>query len=179
MSDDVGYSNVGAYSHGMMVPTPNIDRIAARGHPVHRPLLAPDLHARARRVHHRAAADPHRPHHGGPAGLAGRPGRPRPDAGRRCSSRWATRTGQFGKNHLGDRNSHLPTVHGFDEFFGNLYHLNTEEEPELPEWPKTPGFDQRYRPRGVLDCVATAVDDRTDDGRFGPMGKQRCTDTGR
>ena len=61
------------------------------------------------------------------------------------------RTGQFGKNHLGDRNEHLPTVNGFDEFYGNLYHLNTEEEPELRMWPKDPGFNARYRPRGVLD----------------------------
>jgi arylsulfatase A-like enzyme len=65
------------------------------------------------------------------------------------------RTAQFGKNHLGDRNEHLPTVHGFDEFYGNLYHLNTEEEPELRMWPRTPASTQRYRPRGVLDCVAT------------------------
>ena len=69
------------------------------------------------------------------------------------------RTGQFGKNHLGDRNEHLPTVNGFDEFYGNLYHLNTEEEPQLRMWPKDAGFDARYRPRGVLDTVATNVDD--------------------
>ncbi len=65
------------------------------------------------------------------------------------------RTGQFGKNHLGDRNEHLPTVNGFDEFYGNLYHLNTEEEPELRMWRNDPGSTPRYRPRGVLDCVAT------------------------
>ena len=86
-------------------------------------------------------------------------------------------TGQFGKNHLGDRNEHLPTVHGFDEFYGNLYHLNTEEEPELFDCPKDPGSDA-YGPRGVLDCVATDVDDPTDDPRFGRVGKQRCKDTG-
>jgi arylsulfatase A-like enzyme len=88
------------------------------------------------------------------------------------------RTGQFGKNHLGDRNDHLPTVHGFDEFFGNLYHLNTEEEPELPEWPQDPGFNERYRPRGVLDTVATDADDATVDPRFGRVGRQRIRDTG-
>lgn len=88
------------------------------------------------------------------------------------------RTGQFGKNHLGDRNAHLPTVHGFDEFYGNLYHLNTEEEPFLAEWPSDPGFNSRHRPRGVLDCVATDRYDPTDDGRFGPMGRQSCVDTG-
>ena len=59
-------------------------------------------------------------------------------------------TGQFGKNHLGDRNEHLPTVHGFDEFFGNLYHLNAEEEPENPDYPKDPGFRAKFGPRGVL-----------------------------
>src|SRR5271155_4238155 len=67
-------------------------------------------------------------------------------------------TGQFGKNHLGDRNEYLPTVHGFDEFFGNLYHLNAEEEPELPDWPPAkdfPQFNEQYRPRGVLHCFAT------------------------
>jgi len=59
-------------------------------------------------------------------------------------------TGQFGKNHLGDRNEFLPTVHGFDEFYGNLYHLNAEEEPELPDYPKSPEFRARYGPRGVI-----------------------------
>jgi hypothetical protein len=71
-------------------------------------------------------------------------------------------TGQFGKNHLGDRNEFLPTVHGFDEFFGNLYHLNAEEEPETANWPPEedfPGFNQRFRPRGVLHCWATDTDD--------------------
>ena len=64
-------------------------------------------------------------------------------------------TGQFGKNHLGDRNEFLPTVHGFDEFYGNLYHLNAEEEPELPDYPKDPAFRAKYGPRGVMDCKAT------------------------
>ena len=63
-------------------------------------------------------------------------------------------------------------------FYGNLYHLNTEEEPELGDWPKDPGFNQRYRPRGVLDCVATDVDDPTEDARFGRVGKQTIKDTG-
>ena len=88
------------------------------------------------------------------------------------------RTGQFGKNHIGDRNEHLPTVHGFDEFYGNLYHLNTEEEPFLATWPKDTGFDNRYKPRGVLDCKSTTVDDQTIDGRFGKIGKQTIHDTG-
>jgi arylsulfatase len=72
-------------------------------------------------------------------------------------------TGQFGKNHLGDRNEFLPTVHGFDVFFGNLYHLNAEEEPENPDYPKSPNFKAQFGPRGVLKCVATTTDmiDRT------------------
>ena len=87
-------------------------------------------------------------------------------------------TGQFGKNHLGDRNEFLPTVHGFDEFYGNLYHLNAEEEPELPDYPKDPAFRARFGPRGVMDCKASDRDDSTVDPRFGRVGRQVCTDTG-
>jgi arylsulfatase A-like enzyme len=87
-------------------------------------------------------------------------------------------TGQFGKNHLGDRNEFLPTVHGFDEFFGNLYHLNAQDEPENPDYPKNPAFLQRFGPRGVLKCMATATETPGDDPRFGPWGKQKCEDTG-
>jgi hypothetical protein len=86
-------------------------------------------------------------------------------------------TGQFGKNHLGDRNEFLPTVHGFDEFFGNLYHLNAEDEPEHPDYPKNLQFRLRFGPRGVLRCTATLIDPG-EDPRFGPWGKQSCTDTG-
>ena len=75
-------------------------------------------------------------------------------------------TGQFGKNHLGDRDEYLPTVHGFDEFFGNLYHLNAEEEPELPDYPKDPAFKKKFGPRGVLHCLS--------DGK----GGQTIVDTG-
>jgi arylsulfatase len=87
-------------------------------------------------------------------------------------------TGQFGKNHLGDRNEYLPTVHGFDVFFGNLYHLNAEEEPELPDYPKDPRFKEMFGPRGVLDCVATNEDDPTEQPRWGRVGKQKVKDTG-
>src|SRR5262249_42909833 len=87
-------------------------------------------------------------------------------------------TGQFGKNHLGDRNEHLPTVHGFDEFFGNLYHLNAEEEPENPDYPKNPAFRQKFGPRGVLHTYATDTDDPTVDPQFGRVGKQRIENTG-
>jgi arylsulfatase len=87
-------------------------------------------------------------------------------------------TGQFGKNHVGDRNESLPTVNGFDEFFGNLYHLNAEEEPELPDYPKDPAFKARWGPRGVLRCKATDRDDPTVDPRFVKVGKQTIEDTG-
>ena len=87
-------------------------------------------------------------------------------------------SGQFGKNHLGDRNDMLPTVHGFDEWLGNLYHLNAEEEPENVDYPKDPAFKAKFGPRGVLHCVASDKDDPTDDPRFGKVGKQVCQDTG-
>ena len=85
-------------------------------------------------------------------------------------------TGQFGKNHFGDLNKYLPTVHGFDEFYGNLYHLNAEEEPEHPDYPKDPKFRERFGPRGVIHSKATDVDDPTEDPRFGRIGKQTIED---
>jgi arylsulfatase len=88
-------------------------------------------------------------------------------------------TAQVGKNHLGDRNEFLPTVHGFDEFYGNLYHLNAEEEPEQVDYPRDhPAFQQFFKPRGVLKCKASDVDDPTEDPRFGRVGKQVIEDTG-
>ena len=90
-------------------------------------------------------------------------------------------TGQFGENHLGDLNKFLPTMHGFDEFFGNLYHLNAEEEPELPDWPNPkdfPHFRERFGPRDVLHCRATDTDDPTEQPRWGRVGKQKIEDTG-
>jgi arylsulfatase len=85
-------------------------------------------------------------------------------------------TGQFGKNHLGDRNEYLPTVHGFDEFFGNLYHLNAEEDPENRFYPT--GILDKIGPRGVLKCKASNKDDPTDQPRWGKVGKQTIEDTG-
>ncbi len=89
-------------------------------------------------------------------------------------------TAQVGKNHLGDRNEFLPTVHGWDEFCGNLYHLNAEEEPEQADYPhEFPAMKEMFSPRGVLKCKATDVDDPTEDPRFGRVGKQTVEDTGR
>jgi arylsulfatase len=177
VADDVGFWNVGAYSHGMMVPTPSLDRIAREG------MLFTDHYAQPTCTPGRAALITGQlPIRTGltTVGMAGSPiGLDRRDPTlAEVLKPLGYRTGQFGKNHLGDRNEHLPTVHGFDEFFGNLYHLNTEEEPELPDWPKDAGFDRRYRPRGVLDTVATDVDDPTEDARFGRVGRQRIKDTG-
>jgi arylsulfatase A-like enzyme len=87
-------------------------------------------------------------------------------------------TGQFGKNHLGDLNKYLPTVHGFDEFFGNLYHLNAEEDPEDIDYPKDERFRSKFLPRGVIRSWATDKDDPTEQPRWGRIGKQKIEDTG-
>ena len=87
-------------------------------------------------------------------------------------------TGQFGKNHLGDLNKYLPTVHGFDEFYGNLYHLNAEEEPERRTYPQDPKFKEMFGPRGVLRCKATDKDDATEQPHWGKIGKQTIEDSG-
>ena len=90
-------------------------------------------------------------------------------------------TGQFGKNHLGDLNTMLPTNHGFDEFFGNLYHLNAEEEPEMYDYPPEkdfPDFRKNFGPRGVIHSWATDKDDATVQPRWGKVGKQKIEDTG-
>ena len=87
-------------------------------------------------------------------------------------------TGQFGKNHLGDLNEYLPTAHGFDEFWGWLYHLNAMEYTEDPDWPKIEGFDEDFGPRNVVRSWATDVDDPTVEPRWGKIGKQRIEDDG-
>jgi arylsulfatase len=176
--DDIGYWNVSAYNHGAMgYRTPSIDRIAREG------ALFTDCYAQQSCTAGRAAfitgQSPFR------TGLlkVGLPG-----AKEGISDRDPTLAellkplgyacGQFGKNHLGDRNEMLPTVHGFDDFLGNLYHLNAEEEPENPDYPKNPEFKKRFGPRGVLKSKATDRDDETVDPRFGKVGKQTIEDTG-
>ena len=178
MSDDVGITNLSAYSRGMAgYKTPNIDRIANEG------ALLTDYYAEQSCTAGRSAFITGQ--HPVRTGLTkvGFPGSPLglqkedPTLAELLKNHGYA-TGQFGKNHLGDRNKYLPTVHGFDEFFGNLYHLNAEEEPENPDYPKDPDFYKTKGPRGVLDCVASDKDDQTEDPRFGKVGKQVCKDTG-
>jgi len=164
--DDVGVHNISAYNHGIMgYQTPNIDRLAKEG------ALFTDSYAQQSCTAGRASfilgQHPFR------TGLLtiGMPGSPHgipawtPTIADLLKEQGYT-TGQFGKNHLGDRDEHLPTMHGFDEFFGNLYHLNAEEEPETYYYPKDPEFKKKYGPRGVLHSWS--------DGK----GGQKIEDTG-
>jgi len=176
--DDIGIANVSAYSGGLMgYVTPNIDRLANEG-------------ARFLQYYGEQSCTAGRAafltgQHGIRTGLTkvGFPGAPMgmsqldPSIGG-IMKNLGYATGQFGKNHVGDRNESLPTVNGFDEFFGNLYHLNAEEEPELPDYPKDPEYLKKFGPRGVLKTTATNVDDPTVDPRFGKIGKQTIVDTG-
>jgi len=166
--DDIGQFNIGAYNLGMMgYKTPNIDRIAREG------ALFTDWYGQQSCTAGRAAfitgQSPIR------TGLTkvGLPGAP--EGMRKEDPTLATllkargyMTGQFGKNHLGDRDEMLPTNHGFDEFFGNLYHLNAEEEPEHPDYPKDPAFKKRFGPRGVIHSFAGGPITDT-----GPLTKKR------
>lgn len=166
--DDIGQFNISAYNRGMMgYKTPNIDKIAAEG------ALFTDWYGQQSCTAGRAAfitgQSPIR------TGLTkvGLPGAPEgmkkedPTIATYLKSQGYA-TGQFGKNHLGDQDSMLPTAHGFDEFFGNLYHLNAEEEPENEDYPKDPAFKKKFGPRGVIHSFA--------DGRIsdtGPLTKKR------
>lgn len=176
--DDIGISNISAYSNGLMgYETPNIDRIAREG------LKMQHYYGEQSCTAGRSAFLTGQ--HIIRTGLSkvGFPGAPMgmsqldPSVGGLLKN-LGYATGQFGKNHVGDRNESLPTVNGFDEFFGNLYHLNAEEEPELPDYPKDPAYKAKFGPRGVLRCKATDVDDPTVDPRFGKIGKQTIEDTG-
>lgn len=176
--DDIGTTNISAYSDGLMgYTTPNIDRLANEG--------LRFLHYYGEQSCTAGRAAFLTGQHGLRTGLTkvGFPGAPMgmsqldPSVGGIMKNLGYV-TGQFGKNHVGDRNESLPTVNGFDEFFGNLYHLNAEEEPELPDYPKDPEYLKKFGPRGVLKCTATNVDDATTDPRFGRVGKQKIEDTG-
>lgn len=176
--DDVGWSNVSAYGNGVMgYNTPNIDRIAKEG------IMFTEHYAQPSSTAGRAALITGQyPIRSGMTTV----GRPGAELGLKKESPTLAEvlkeqgyaTGQFGKNHLGDRNEHLPTVHGFDEFFGNLYHLNTQEEFEQKDYPKDSEYFKKYGTRGVLHTWATDKDDPTVDPRFGKVGKQKIEDTG-
>jgi arylsulfatase len=179
--DDIGGFNISAYNMGMMgYKTPNIDSIAKQG------AIFTDWYGQQSCTAGRAAfITGQSPIRTGltKVGLPGAPEglQPQDPTIADLLKPLGYATGQFGKNHLGDRNEFLPTVHGFDEFFGNLYHLNAEEEPENPDYPteaKFPGFKEKFGPRGVLHCYASDKDDPTVDPRFGKVGKQVIEDTG-
>jgi arylsulfatase A-like enzyme len=180
--DDIGISNLSCYSDGMMgYRTPNIDRIANEG------MRFTDSYGEQSCTAGRAAFISGQSVYRTGMSKVGVPG---VDIG------WAAEdptiaellkplgyaTGQFGKNHFGDMNKYLPTVHGFDEFYGNLYHLNAEEEPEQFDYPHKDQFPRLYElalPRGVMNCKATdEVSTEPDDPKFGPVGKQTIEDTG-
>ncbi len=166
--DDIGQYNVSAYNMGVMgYKTPNIDRIAKEG------MIFTDAYGENSCTAGRAAfitgQSPFR------TGLL-KVGLPGADLGLKAEDPTIAEmlkpmgyaTGQFGKNHLGDLDEHLPSNHGFDEFFGNLYHLNAEEEPELPDYPKDPKFHEKFGPRGVIHSYS---DGRVED--TGPLTKKR------
>jgi len=166
--DDIGYFNVSAYNHGIMgYRTPNIDRIADEG------IMFTDAYGEQSCTAGRAAFLTGQS--GFRTGLL-KVGLPGADLGLQAEDVTLAElikplgyaTGQFGKNHLGDLDEHLPTNHGFDEFFGNLYHLNAEEEPENEDYPDDPEFRERFGPRGVIHSFA---DGRIED--TGPLTRKR------
>ncbi len=178
MADDVGIWNLSCYHRGMMGgSTPNIDRIAREG------ALFTDYYGQQSCTAGRAAfilgQTPFR------TGLL-KVGMPAAKQGLQDGDPTIAEllkpmgyaTAQIGKNHLGDRNEYLPTVHGFDEFYGILYHLNAMEEPYDGEYPKMPGFHEQFGPRNIIESVATDVDDPTEEPRWGRVGKQKITDAG-
>jgi arylsulfatase len=167
--DDIGQSNLSVYTKGVMgYQTPNIDRIAGEG------MIFTDYYAEQSCTAGRAAFITGQSVFRTGLSKVGMPGatvglqKQDPTIANLLKGQGYA-TGQFGKNHLGDRDEFLPTAHGFDEFYGNLYHLNAEEEPELPDYPKEsefPEFRKRYGPRGVIHSFAL------------PDGSQKIEDTG-
>ena len=179
MGDDIGITNISAYSHGLMgYQTPNIDQLAEEG------AMFTDYYGEQSCTAGRAAfitgQSPFR------VGLTkvGMPGAKQgisdkdPTLAQLLKPHGYT-SGQFGKNHLGDRNEYLPTVHGFDEYAGVLYHLNALEEPENVDYPKDPEFFKNFGPRNVIYTWATDKADKTEDPRFGVVGKQKIKDLGK
>jgi arylsulfatase A-like enzyme len=176
MADDIGWSNIGAYHRGLMSgQTPNLDKLAAEG------MLFTDYYAEASCTAGRAnfvtGQIPIRTGLTtvGQAGAKiGMPEQAPTIATALKSLGYAT--GQFGKNHFGDRNEYLPTLHGFDEFWGYLYHLDAMEDPFHPTYPTA--LKDKVGPRNLLHCLATDKDDPTVDPRWGKVGKQKIVDEG-
>ncbi|UJJ33080.1 arylsulfatase [Halopseudomonas maritima] len=168
MGDDIGITNISSYSHGVMgYQTPNIDRLANEG------MMFTDYYGEQSCTAGRSAFITGQ--HPVRTGLTkvGVPGAPvgiKPEDPTLAEllKPLGYATGQFGKNHLGDRNEYLPTEHGFDEFFGNLYHLNAEEGPEDPDWTTDPAIDKLVRPRGV---IRSSADGKVED--LGPLTRER------
>ena len=166
--DDIGQSNISAYTMGLMgYRTPNIDRVAKEG------MIFTDYYAEQSCTAGRSAFITGQSVFRTGLSKVGLPGAPEgmqvedpTIAGLLKEQGYAT--GQFGKNHLGDRDDMLPTNHGFDEFFGNLYHLNAEEEPENEDYPQDPAFRERFGPRGVIKSNADGTIEDT-----GPLTRKR------
>ena len=178
MGDDVGWFNIGAYHRGMMSgKTPNLDRLASQG------MLFTDYYAEASCTAGRAnfitGEIPLRTGLTtvGQAGAdVGIPAEAVTLATALKAQGYAT--GQFGKNHLGDLNKYLPTVHGFDEFFGYLYHLDAMSDPYWYSFPVDQDYYNKYGPRSLIHSYATDTDDATVMPRWGKVGKQRIVDEG-
>ena len=179
--DDIGIWNLSCYSSGMMgYRTPNIDRIAAEG------MRFTDAYGEQSCTAGRASFITGQSVFRTGLSKVGFPGapiglQPEDPTIAELLKPLGYATGQFGKNHFGDMNKFLPTVHGFDEFFGNLYHLNAEQDPEDPDYPdpkQFPRFKERFGPRGVIHSWATDRDDSTEQPRWGRVGKQKIEDTG-
>jgi arylsulfatase len=176
MGDDIGWFNIGAYHQGIMAGrTPNLDRLAAEG------MRFTDYYAEASCTAGRAnfitGQLPIRTGLttvGQAGATTGMPDQAPTIATALKAMGYAT--GQFGKNHLGDRNQFLPTVHGFDEFWGYLYHLDAMEDPFHPNYPSS--LRDKVGPRNLLHTFATTVDDPTVDPRWGKVGKQKIVDEG-
>jgi arylsulfatase A-like enzyme len=176
MGDDIGWFNIGAYNRGMMAgKTPNLDRLAAQG------MMFTDYYAEASCTAGRAnfitGQLPIRTGMttvGQAGSTVGLPAQAPTIATALKSMGYAT--GQFGKNHLGDLNQFLPTVHGFDEFFGYLYHLDAMEDPSHPNYP--PALKDKVGPRNMIHSWATDRDDPTEQPRWGKIGKQKIEDAG-
>jgi arylsulfatase len=179
--DDIGQSNLSCYTHGLMgYRTPNIDRIAREG------MLFTDSYGEQSCTAGRSSFITGQSVYRTGLSKVGIPAAPTGMSEKLVTiaallKEHGYATGQFGKNHLGDLNHMLPTNHGFDEFFGNLYHLNAEEEPEMYDYPPEkdfPNFRKTFGPRGVIRSWATDKDDSTVMPRWGKVGKQKITDTG-